>query len=259
MRETWDNTMIEGREPCARAEDLIAYLYKEATPSEAKDFEQHLQSCVSCSAEAGAFGFVREAIGEWRQQALGSPASTAVVANASMPLASTTVGTSIQRRSALTALREFFMLSPAWMRAATAIVAVVFCALAVIAVAYFAEQPKVLVVESPGETNSSQQGNATQVANKDGELPQPQAKADETPGTTTQNVVAAEHKTQTQRPLRHSSTGSPLLANKRKLVLPRSISRPSEELVSANDYLPFTASSKEEKLPSLVDLADEQN
>ena len=38
---------------------------------EAKDFEAHVRQCASCSTELAAFSDVREAMGEWRQQALG--------------------------------------------------------------------------------------------------------------------------------------------------------------------------------------------
>jgi hypothetical protein len=259
MRGTWDKTMREANNLCARAdEEMVAYLYNEATPSEAKDFEKHLQSCASCNAEAAEFGYVRVAIGEWRQQALGSLSSTAAEVNASMPLVSA-AETSGQRRSALTALREFFTLSPVWMRAATAVVALVFCALAVIAITYFAEQPKVIVVESTSKPDGAQASNTTQVASTDrkpGELDVEVKAQPETP----QNTVAGpENKPQTQRQVKRGSTTSPLFASKRRLVLPRNITRPSEELASANDYLPFTASSNEDKLPSLVDLADEPN
>ena len=74
MKETWDKIMPETTSTnlCARAEDLVAYLYNEATRDEAKDFEAHLHHCASCRTELAAFGGVREALGEWRMQALGS-------------------------------------------------------------------------------------------------------------------------------------------------------------------------------------------
>jgi anti-sigma factor RsiW len=258
MREAWDKKMPEKIGICARAEDKVAYLYNEATPSEARDFENHMQRCASCSAEVAEFGDVREAIGEWRWQALGSLSSTAVEVNTSTALTSARE-TSVQRRSALTALREFFTLSPMWMRAATAVVALVFCTLAIIAVAHFAEQPKVVVVERPSKTERAPETNTTQVANTDrkpGEVKVEVKDQSETPRTV---VVGLENKMQTQRPIKRGATNSPQLASKRKQILPRNINKPSEELASANDYLPFTATSREDKLPSLVDLVDDPN
>ncbi|MDT4952390.1 MAG: hypothetical protein QOJ02_528 [Acidobacteriota bacterium] len=258
MRETWDKTMRDKTELCARAEDMVAYLYNEATLAEARDFENHMQRCASCSVEVADFGGVREAIGEWRQQALGSLTSTAVEVNASTSLASASE-TSRQRRSALTALREFFALSPVWMRAATAAVALVFCALAIIAVAHFAEQPKVVVVERPGKTENAQESNATQVASTDRKPDEPKVEVKNQPETPQNVTVAVGTTPQIQRQVKRGATNSPQLAKNRKLVLPRNLAKPSEELASANDYLPFTASSNDEKLPSLVDLVDEPN
>jgi hypothetical protein len=258
MKETWDKTMQEITGSCARAADLVAYLYKEATPTEARDFENHMQRCASCSAEMAAFGDVRGAIGEWRQQALGAFSSTAFEANAPAALASARKDSG-QRRSALTALREFFTLSPVWMRAATAAVALVFCTLAVIAVAHFAEQPKVVVVERPGKTDSMQENNKAQVAGTSGELKESKDVVNGQPPAPQKVIVASDNKSQTQRQIKRGATNPPLLTYKRKQALPHNITRPSEELASANDYLPFTAPRDEEKLPSLADLADEPN
>jgi anti-sigma factor RsiW len=244
---------------CARAEDLVAYLYNEATPAQARDFKNHMQHCASCSAEVAEFGDVRETIGEWRQQALGSLSSTAVEFNASTSLASASE-TYGQRRSALSALREFFTLSPVWMRAATAAVALVFCALAIIALAHFAEQPQVIVVQRPSKTDSApEESNTTVVADTDRKPSAPIVAANDPPATPQKVTVAVETKSQTQRQLKRVSNNSPQLAKNRKQALPRNLNKPSEELLSANDYLPFTATSREDKLPSLVDLVDEAN
>ena len=105
---------------CERAEDLIAVLYGEATEHEKRDFEHHLKQCGSCRAEFNAFTQVRESIGEWRDEALtGFVASPHVV-----PV----------RKSALAALRQFFDLSPLWLKGAVGFAAIVFCVLAAMAV-----------------------------------------------------------------------------------------------------------------------------
>jgi anti-sigma factor RsiW len=256
MKETWDKTMQEITGPCARAADLVAYLYKEATSAEARDFENHMQRCASCSAEMAAFGDVRGAIGDWRQQALGAFSSTAFEANARTASAGED---SRQRRSALTALREFFTLSPVWMRAATAAIALIFCTLAIIAVAHFAEQPKVVMVERPNKTDGAQENNNIQVAVESGESKESKDVVNGQPTAPQKVVVASENKSQTQRQPKRGATNQPLLTYKPRQALPRNSVRPSEELASANDYLPFTAPRDEDKLPSLVDLADEPN
>ena len=101
---------------CERASDLIAFLYGEADEGETRDFQLHLQQCSSCREEVASFGVVRESIIAWRDEALAR--------------FSTSVATQPQSKSALAALRQFFDLSPLWLKGATAFAAVTFCVLA---------------------------------------------------------------------------------------------------------------------------------
>lgn len=253
MKETWDKSMPEKSSECGRAEDLVAYLYQEATQAEARDFENHMQHCASCRAEMKGFKSVREAIGEWHQQALGTIPSPAIALAPAKDMAG-------QRRSALNALREFFALSPLWMRAATAAVALIFCTLAIIAVAHFAEQPKVVVVERPGSADNAPGNNKTEVAGTDRQQNATNTlKRDQSESP--QTIVAAQNEgRRTGRQIKPlASTSRQQLARQRRQALPRNNARPSEELASANDYLPFTVPSREDKVPSLVDLVEEPN
>ncbi|HEU4932304.1 MAG TPA: zf-HC2 domain-containing protein [Pyrinomonadaceae bacterium] len=101
---------------CERASDLIAFIYNEADEREAQDFQLHLRECGSCREEAASFGVVRESIITWRDEALAGFVAT--------PVATTT-----HRKSALVALRQFFDLSPLWLKGATAFALVTFCVL----------------------------------------------------------------------------------------------------------------------------------
>ena len=101
---------------CERASDLIAFLYGEADEREARDFRLHLQQCTSCRDEVASFGVVRESITAWRDEALAGFVSTPVTAQP-------------KTKSALAALRQFFDLSPLWLKGATAFAAVTFCVL----------------------------------------------------------------------------------------------------------------------------------
>jgi len=101
---------------CERASDLIAFIYNEADEREAQDFQRHLRECSVCREEAASFGLVRESITTWRDEALAGFVST--------PVATTT-----NRKSALAALRQFFDLSPLWLKGATAFALVLFCLL----------------------------------------------------------------------------------------------------------------------------------
>jgi hypothetical protein len=105
---------------CERASDLIAFLYNEATESEARNFKLHLQECSGCRDELASFGMVRESITAWRDEALSG-------------FVSTPLPTKAPAKSALAALRQFLDLSPLWLKAATGFALLTFCALAVLA------------------------------------------------------------------------------------------------------------------------------
>ena len=104
---------------CERAGDLVSVLYGEASERERRDFELHLQQCGSCRAEFAAFAQVRESIGEWRDEAL----TGFVSAHAPVRV----------KKSALAAWRQFFDLSPLWLKGAVGFAAVIFCVLAALA------------------------------------------------------------------------------------------------------------------------------
>jgi len=106
---------------CERTDELVSVLYGEAGERERRDFELHLPQCSNCRAEFAAFAQVRESIGEWRDGALsGFVSAHPAVA----PV----------RKSALAALRQFFDLSPLWLKGAVGFAAAVFCVLAALAV-----------------------------------------------------------------------------------------------------------------------------
>ena len=119
---------------CARAEDLVSVLYGEASEGERRDFEVHLKQCAGCQAEFEAFGQVRLAVGEWREEAL-----TGFV---SSPVAMAPV-----KKSAGAALRQFFDLSPLWLKGAVGFAAVVMCVL--VALAFVKKESSVAEVKSP--------------------------------------------------------------------------------------------------------------
>jgi hypothetical protein len=115
---------MDNSSTCERASDLIAVLYGEATEREQREFELHVKQCAECRTEFAAFAQVREAIGEWRDEALNGFVSSPMVA-------------APPRKSALAALRQFFDLSPMWMKGAVGFAAVAFCVLVVLAMGRF--------------------------------------------------------------------------------------------------------------------------
>jgi anti-sigma factor RsiW len=236
---------------CARELDLVTYLYGEATRDEARAFEKHLPQCSSCRTELMTFGDVREAMGEWRQQALGSLAPAAVEAPAVVNRAP------VRGRSALGALREFFTLSPVWLRAATGVAALLFCALAVIAVAYFVQQPRTQIVEKTVNAGYTQQEVEAQIAAALRQ--QNESRLKDRPEQVT---VTSNEQPGVQIPTRRQASVPPQLVknNRRQQVAPRAIvARASKMELASTDFLPFTAQRDEEKLPSLTDLVDDDD
>jgi hypothetical protein len=118
---------------CEHASELISVLYGEASDRERRDFELHMQQCGTCRAEFGAFAQVRESVRDWRDEALAGFVSSEIKAPATSSLASSLSSPS-SRKSAVAALRQFFDLSPLWMKGAVGFAAVLFCVLAVLAV-----------------------------------------------------------------------------------------------------------------------------
>jgi anti-sigma factor RsiW len=112
---------IKNTTHCERANDLVSFLYGEANEKEAREFKQHLHECAACESEVASFVQVRESIGVWKDEALG----VFVSAEAIRP---------VQKQSAVAALREFFNLSPLWIKGAVAFATVVFCALVVLTI-----------------------------------------------------------------------------------------------------------------------------
>lgn len=118
---------------CERAQDVVAYLYGEAPPDEARSFTAHLEACAACREELAAFKNVRMQMSALRAEALqaGPGVSVAEAFADAIRLADKPA----RKRSALAALREFFSLSPMWLQFGSATAALVVCALAAFAYA----------------------------------------------------------------------------------------------------------------------------
>jgi hypothetical protein len=131
---------------CHRAEDLVTYLYGEATAEEARDFTAHMQQCDACRAEFNVFHQVHESIVTWRNEALGPIASPSQGREAISAVGPEIVQPG-RRLPAFTALREFFTVSPLWLRGATAFVGLLLCALLVFAISRMWREP----ASNPGQ------------------------------------------------------------------------------------------------------------
>jgi hypothetical protein len=99
---------MENPQQCERTTDLISWLYGEAGPEEVRSFKSHLTGCVQCREDAKSFAGIRHSVIAWRDESLPSMAQFPSKALANRPT----------KKSALAAIRQFFDLSPLWMKGA---------------------------------------------------------------------------------------------------------------------------------------------
>ena len=126
---------------CERGNDLIAFLYGEIEERAARDFERHLLNCAECESELGAFKRIRSSVVAWRQESVGAATATSFAASAAVDRSSEPV-----KPSAIAAIREFFELSPLWMKGSIAFASVLFCVVSVLALAHLFENSKPIIV-----------------------------------------------------------------------------------------------------------------
>ncbi|HEX8141967.1 MAG TPA: zf-HC2 domain-containing protein [Pyrinomonadaceae bacterium] len=243
---------------CVRATDLIAYLYGEASETEALDFEAHMQDCATCEAELEGFGQVRASIVAWRQQAIGPMEATAM---ATEPSPSVSAARVLARKpSALAALREFFALSPTWLRAATAFASLALCALIVFAAQRLLEEPRVLVLEKVVEKGPSQAEINGMVAERvREELALRERREDTASQKQLLTPVSDQRGSLNARTATASRSGyaqTRSLASSRRAATAQVSTQESEQLARDLQLIPTR---DEDDLPRLIDLMDEAN
>lgn len=154
---------------CEQANDLIAFLYGELNNIEAQTFQRHMRGCNSCSGELAAFNGIRRSVVAWRDESLGS-----IFSPTPPYFAAPYAGASQEKPSALAALREFFNLSPIWMKGAVAFATLLFCIFAGLAVARLRTTPPAPLANNPDRPDSKgysdQQLNALVEQRVQGEL-----------------------------------------------------------------------------------------
>jgi anti-sigma factor RsiW len=131
---------VKQRPACHRAEDLVTYLYGEASEADALDFGNHLQQCDACRSEFAVFNQVHDSILTWRNEALGVAFDPRAIAIDSAVESSQFVRHE-RKLSALAALREFFTVSPLWLRSATAFATLLLFVLGAMMIVRFTQKP----------------------------------------------------------------------------------------------------------------------
>jgi hypothetical protein len=174
---------------CNLRDSLISVLYGEASEREAAEFHIHMQTCTQCQVEMRAFGEVRESIGTWKFEAL----SGAVPAEASVQPQTP------RTKSAVAALREFFDLSPLWLKGATAFATLLFCLLAVLALVRFQQPSQVTKVNNKPDAIYTQQ-EKDQLVQKALDQQKAEFLARTTPAPENIKIAVKESKTTTIRP-----------------------------------------------------------
>ena len=62
--------MVSNNRGCDKQEELVTYLYGEATPESAKQFESHIRECLTCARELREFSSVRDTLQTWELDTL---------------------------------------------------------------------------------------------------------------------------------------------------------------------------------------------
>jgi len=171
---------------CERAVDVVSYLYGETDAGETRDIEMHLLECRSCQTEAASFGQVRESIVTWRDEVLTAFIPSTVTLH--------------EKRSAMTAFRQFFDLSPLWLKGATALAAVVFCVFAVLLVVNSRKEKVEPVQATAGYTQQQVDQLIREAIAKQQTQPRIEEKTPEPVGVVNQ-PVARKQVTKSKRPL----------------------------------------------------------
>lgn len=160
---------------CDRAENLVTYLYGEASASEAKSFEHHLERCPACREEFAALSRVRISIGEWRAETFDVAAHAPLTFTA--PAAATPARAfaalsdwRAQKHSVVAGLRQFFHFSPLWLRAGGVVAVLLTCVLAGIVIINSGRgRITASRVIPPAQTKRSPQNKATASSQVDSE------------------------------------------------------------------------------------------
>jgi hypothetical protein len=214
MRDTHE------RPVCHRAEDLVTYLYGEANPRDAFDFRNHLEKCDACRSEFSVFNQVHDSIQHWRTEALGASFDLAAVAE---PAKETPQFVRHERRlSALAALREFFTVSPLWLRGATAFAVLLLLASGVFMLTRVSQKP--VEVTQTGDKKIYTQKELETAVKKAVD----QTRAD--------LIVQQDQKTQIDSPetARKSVKRLQIADNQPKSVRPRGLNRQEREQLAAD-------------------------
>ncbi len=252
-KETWDKKMSETSniQTCARAGDLVAYLYGEATERETQDFKGHLLVCTSCRTELSDFTGVRESIGMWREQAL-NPA-TASFASQFNPAPAQQILEAKHKPSFFDAMRGFFTFSPMWMRGATAFGTLLLATLLVLALMRFFNQAETPIVKQTPQHAPTQE---EKTANNPGALKDEVIAV--TPKDSPTPAPPVERNKRPKSSLKNLKANGNTVAGNRLATQPKAPVLTAEERTQLSELL-IPGNEREDTVPRLSDLLGETN
>src|SRR5882672_2100603 len=70
MSNDMNNKGSKNNRGCDKQEELVTYLYGEATPEATKQFETHMRECLTCARELREFSGLRETMQTWEMDTL---------------------------------------------------------------------------------------------------------------------------------------------------------------------------------------------
>jgi hypothetical protein len=159
---------------CGRENDLLDFLYGEMNDLESRTFQLHVDHCLACSAELAGLKDVRQSVVEWRNESLGGLFSPVINRSAEPRLTE-------RKPSALAALREFFNLSPLWMKGAVAFASLLFVMFAGLAIVSLRDKPPVATATNQASNANSEQQLKDRVAQLQDELRRAKKSAEQPP------------------------------------------------------------------------------
>lgn len=219
----------------------MTYLYNEASAADAQDFAAHLETCAACRAEFAVFSQVHESILLWRNEGLGVgfiPAAQAAPVLAEALTDSNQFVRHERKLPALAALREFFSVSPLWLRGATAFAALLLCVLAVVTISRLSQRQPHLAGNETEPRYSKQDVEQARQEGLDEGMARANSENGSRKGATTATVKSKE-----------SENRVPLTANqwRPRTSRPRGLSRAERVQLAAD--LRLTPAMDDEELP----------
>ena len=211
---------------CKHGKDLIGFLYGELDETQMQDFGNHVQHCVNCKTELAGLREVRQSIGAWRQETLGVISADTVSRSAPAIF----MNAAYRKPSALAAVRQFFSLSPLWMKGAVAFVSLLFCLLAILAIAHLTEGSRKPVVVTTGPSEQEIQRLIEKRA--DEKFQALQARQNKK----SEDAVAVVDQAQVTRAAKPPHAGSPAAGSKLTSIRPkqRPLSRSERDQLAAD-------------------------